>query len=104
MDLQETPAVPPSDPGGDVRLGYLGGGGLLVVLGWGVAVALNLLLHLTAPDSGHRVWTVYFGPTMGPYAWATFGLGLLAGAMGVVLLGLGRRSPKGPFVLPGVDS
>ncbi len=102
-DLQETPAVPPFDPKGDVRLGLFGAGGVLIAVGWGLGVVLNLLLHLYAPAGGHRLWHVYFGPTLGPYAWATVGLGAFAGGFGIVLIALARASPKGPFVLPGVD-
>jgi hypothetical protein len=103
-DLEETPAVPPFDPGGDVRLGYFAAGGTLVALGWGLGVTVNLLLHLLAPAGGHRLWHVFVGPSLGPYAWATLGLGVFSGAFGVVLLILGRNSARGPFVLPGVDA
>ena len=100
---EEMPAVPPFDPQGDVRLGYFAAGGTLIALGWGLGVALNLLIHRLAPAGGHRLLNVYVGPSLGPYAWATLGLGLFTGAFGVVLLILGRGSPRGPFVLPGVD-
>jgi len=102
--LEETPAVPPFDPGGDERLGYYAAGGLLITLGWGVGIVVNVLLHLMAPSDGHRVLSAYFGPTLGPYAWAVVGFGAATGVFGVVLLGLGRRSPRGPFVLPGVEA
>jgi hypothetical protein len=103
VDLQETPAVPPFDPKGDARLGYFIAGSLLIALGWGLGVALNLVLHLTAPVGGHTLLGVYFGPTFGAYSEAVFGLGVFAGSLGVVLLGLGEGSPKGPIVLPGVE-
>jgi hypothetical protein len=103
VDLQETPAVPPFDPKGDVRLGLYGAGGTLIALGWALGVVLNVLLHVYAPAGGHRLLHVYFGPAMGPYAWATLGLGAFTGAFGVVLLVLARSAPEGPFVLPGVD-
>ncbi len=103
VDIQETPAVPPFDTKGDPRLGYFVAGGLLVVLGWVLGVVLNVLLHVYAPSGGLRIYGVYFGHALGPYAWATLGLGLFTGAFGVVLLALGRSSPSGPFVLPGAD-
>lgn len=103
VDLHETPAVPPFDPEGDLRLGYYAAGATLIALGWGVAVVVNVLLHRLAPAGGFRLLHAYFGPTLGPYAWAVAGLGLFSGALGVVLLALGRASPKGPFVLPGYD-
>lgn len=102
-NLKEEPAVPPFDPQGDERAGYFAAGGLLVVLGWGLGVVGNLLAHLTAPTGGVRWGGVYFGPTMGAYAWAVFALGLFSGAFGIVLLGLGRASPKARVVLPGYE-
>lgn len=101
VDIQESPAVPPFDPKGDVRLGYFAAGGTLIAFGWGLGVVLNVLLHYFAPGGGHWLFHAYFGTTMGPYAWAVLGLGLAAGVFGVALVALGRRSPKGPFVLPG---
>jgi hypothetical protein len=103
VDVHESPAVPPFDPQGDVRFGYLTAGGLLLVLGWGLGVAANVLLHLSAPAAGHRLWHLYFAPALGPYALAVLGFGLVTGAFGVVLLALGRAAPRGPFVLPGAD-
>jgi len=103
VDLQETPAVPPFDPRGDERRGYFIAGGLLVFLGWGLGVVANALLHLLAGNGGMRIAGVYFGPTLGPYAWATLGLGLATGVMGVVMILLARVSPKGAIVLPGYD-
>jgi hypothetical protein len=104
VDLQETPATPPEDPGGDERVGYFLAGGTLLALGWGLGVALNVLLHSEASSSGSIViWGFHFGPTLGPYSWAVLALGLVTGAMGIVLLAVGRAAPKGRFVLPGAD-
>jgi hypothetical protein len=102
-DPHEAPAVPPFDPQGDVRLGYYVAGGLLIGLGWGLGVVLNVALHLWAPAGGFHLLRFYFGPSLGPYAWATVGLGLFSGTFGVVLLRLARESPKGPFALPGAE-
>jgi hypothetical protein len=103
VDLQETPAVPPMDPGGDERAGYLVAGALLIVLGWGFAVVANLLLHYLAGSGSLSVAGHTFTSTLGSYAWATVGFGLFTGAFGVVLLALGRAAPEGPVVLPGYD-
>lgn len=103
VDLQETPAVPPMDPGGDERVGYFLAGALLVALGWGLAVAVNLLLHYMAGSGGRSVAGHTISSILGSYAWATLAFGLFAGAFGVVLLVLGRSAPKGQLVLPGYD-
>jgi hypothetical protein len=102
-DLNEAPAVPPEDRGGDERIGYRAGGILLVVVGWGFGIVLNLLVHWTAPTTGRLVgpWHVY--PTFGVYALGALGLGVVAGVVGVFMLWLGQRSARGKFVLPGAS-
>ena len=103
VDIHETPAVPPFDGKGDERFGYFVGGGLLVFLGWGLGVVANLYLHWVAGPSGISLHFFRISTSLGAYAWATFGFGLFTGTMGLVLLLLGRVSPKGPLVLPGFD-
>ncbi len=84
-------------------MGYHLAGGILIALGWGMAVVVNLLLHLGAPSGGQRVAGIWFGPTLGPYAWAALAFGAGTGVLGLVLLGLARASPKGRIALPGYD-
>ncbi len=102
-DLQETPATPPEPTGGDERIGYLVAGGVLLALGWGLGVALNLALHWMARSGAFTFWGVHFEGTMGAYAWAVFGLGLVSGALGLALMVLAGATPRGKFVLPGVE-
>jgi hypothetical protein len=102
-NLEEMPATPPFDAGGDERIGYYVAGGTLIFLGWVLGVAVNLVLHWEAGMGPFQVWTVHFGPTMGPYAWAFFALGLATGAVGAALVAVARGIPRGPFVLPGAD-
>ena len=78
-------------------------GGVLIALGWGLAVAANLVAHYLAGSGGMMVAGHELTSTLGPYAWATFAFGLFTGAFGVVLLALGRGSPKGRLILPGYD-
>ena len=103
VDIHETPAVPPTDYGGDERIGYFIAGSILIFLGWVGGVLANLLLHFAAGSSGMTLGWIRITSTLGSYAWAVFGFGLFTGAIGAVLLALGRASPKGPFVLPGVN-
>jgi hypothetical protein len=100
-DLSELPAVPPEDRGGDARIGYRAGGIFLILVGWGVGILANLLLHSMAPSTGELVgpWRIY--PTLGVYALGLAGLGAVAGIVGVFMLWLAQRSPPGKFVLPG---
>jgi hypothetical protein len=100
-DIDELPAVPPEDRGGDERIGYLAGGILLIVVGWGLGVIANVLVHQMAPASGLVVgpWRIF--PSLGVYALGLVGLGTVAGVVGVFMLWLGRHSPRGKFVLPG---
>jgi hypothetical protein len=103
VDVQESPATPPFDSKGDERIGYFVAGAVLIALGWGLGVVLNLLLHWAARNGGFEVWTVHFGAAWGDYAWAVFGLGYATGAVGAALLGVAATTPRGAFALPGAD-
>jgi len=95
--------VPPTDYGGDDRAGCFVASGLLIFLGWGLGVFLNVTLHMLAAASGTIVAGIWFGPTLGTYAWAAVGFGILTGGIGVGLLFVARATPKGRLVLPGTD-
>ncbi len=100
-DLNERPAVPPQDLGADERYGGFAAGGLLIALGWGVGLALNVLVHRIAPSDGLAFGPFRIFPALGPFAIATAALGAVTGVIGAVLIGYAAGSPKGPFVLPG---
>ena len=103
-DLQETPAVAPEDEGGNARAGFVVAGSLLIFVGWGLGVFLNVLLHESA-HAGGRVLDgfVRIYPTLGPYAWSLLGLGLFAGVLGVAMIWLRRDETRGPLRLPGTS-
>jgi hypothetical protein len=103
VDLQETPAVPPMDSGGDERAGYFLAGATMIFLGWGLGVLVNLGLHMYAPARGISVAGIWFGHVVGTYAWSAVGFGLMSGAIGIGLLLVGQSTPKGRLVLPGTD-
>lgn len=100
-DLSELPAVPPEDRGGDERIGYRAGGIFLLVVGWGLGVITNIVVHRMAPSTGEVFgpWRIY--PALGVYALGLVGLGAVAGVVGIFMLWLAQRSPRGRFVLPG---
>jgi len=101
VDLEETPAVPPFDGKGDERAGLFIAGGVLILFGWGVALGANALFHALAPAAGFHLYDLQVGSRWGAEGLAVALLGAFTGAMGVVLLQLGRESPRGPIVLPG---
>ena len=101
VDLQESPAVPPFEGEGDERVGWLASGALLIAIGWGAAVALNVYLHVTAPSGGTSLGPLRIFHSMGPFAWITLALGVFTGLVGAGLVWLGAHSPKGRVVLPG---
>lgn len=101
VDLRETPAVPPMDTGGDDRLGFRVAGAVLVVLGWGIADLLNVLLHRAAPTAGLAVGPYTVFPAFGLLGEITFVVGLFTGLIGVGLLWVAESAPRGPLVVPG---
>ena len=100
-DLSEMPAVPPMETGGDERAGFRAAGSLLVVLGWGFGLVVNVLVHVGAPSTGRAIGPIVVFAHLGPFAWAILLFGAFVGALGVAILAVARASPRGPLVLPG---
>jgi hypothetical protein len=100
-DLNEMPAVPPVDAGGDERAGMIAAGGVLIVLGWGLGVLANLYLHWSAPAGGSTWGGITVPHALGALAWATLVIGLGTGAIGFAMAWLARSEAKAPLVLPG---
>jgi hypothetical protein len=100
-DLSETPAVPPEPVGGNERVGLQVAGSLLLLLGVGGGVVLNLFLHAIAGPSGLKVGPWWIGPSLGWFGGTVLGLGVFAGAIGGALWALSFRTPRGPLHLPG---
>jgi hypothetical protein len=102
-DLNERPAVPPMDEGGNARFGYYTGGGLLIALGWGLLDGLNFLAHRLAGPGGLDLRLVRVYPGFGPFSQAAAIFGAGTGVLGLVLLWYGTTAPEGRFVLPGTS-
>ena len=101
VDVQETPATPPEEYGGDERAGFVATGVFLVIVGWGVGILLNFLVHAEASAAGQSFGPFWIDPTFGVWAWGTAIVGFFAGLLGSAMLGIGWSMPRGPLVLPG---
>lgn len=88
------------DDSGNVRAGFLGGGALLVVLGLGGGLMLNLLLHSFAPSSGIDLFLVKVYPGWSLYASLVAVGGIVASIIGMGMLWVGFDYPPGPIGLP----
>ena len=102
-DPQDVPAVAPEDEGGNERAGLRIAGALAVLVGWGLGVFLNVLLHVSAHSGGRVVGWVRVYPALGPYAWGVLLLGLFTGAFGLAMIWVSRDAPAGPLRLPGTS-
>ena len=102
-DLQETPATPPEEYGGDARAGYLSAGFLFLVLGWGVGIVTNLLVHAIAPIGGQSFGPFWISPVWGTWAYGVAILGFFVGALGAAMMSIGWSMPEGTLVLPGYE-
>jgi hypothetical protein len=102
-DLQNAPAVAPEDEGGNERAGLRVAGALAILVGWGLGVFLNVLLHLSAHSGGRVVGWVRIYPAFGPYAWAVLLLGAFTGVFGAAMIWVSQFAKPGPLHLPGTS-
>lgn len=88
--------------GGNRRAGLLLGGGLLILLGLGVMIVLNLALHALAMSEGHCINVLglvlvchnwYWGATV------VAALGAFATLVGAGMITLGAQRPTAPLRL-----
>jgi hypothetical protein len=84
---------------GDRRLGYFAAGSILLALGLGGGLFLNVVLHRLAPSGGLDLLLFRVYPGWSPYATVALGLGVLTSLVGGALLYLGWSSPTGPLSL-----
>jgi len=102
-DLQNTPAVEPEEEGGNERAGLRFAGALAVLVGWGLGVFVNVLLHVSARSDGRVVGWVRIYPGLGPYAWGVLLLGLFTGIFGVAMIWVSQFAKPGELHLPGTS-
>ncbi len=87
--------------GGNRRAGFLSGGVLLLILGLGVGILLNLYLHMTAPAGGCQTigTLLHVCSSWGWYATVVLTLGAFATLVGAGMVGLGLQLPSSPLRL-----
>ena len=85
--------------GGNRRAGLLAGGAVLLTLGLGVAIILNLLAHLGVPAGSCRTLVpgLHICDTWGWYATVVFVLGIFASLVGAGMIALGQQLPASPL-------
>ncbi len=80
---------------GDRRVGYFIAGTILLLIGLGGGLLLNVLLHRLAPAEGYGLGLFRVYPGWSAYASVAFGLGVLTALVGGAMLYLGWSTPRG---------
>lgn len=88
---------------GNRRAGYFIAASFLLILGFGVGVALNILVHITAPSQGVRVFFVTVYPYFGWYAVLVLALGVVSAFIGLGMIWLGLNERFGRLSLPDTE-
>jgi hypothetical protein len=88
---------------GNSRFGFFMGGVILVVLGLGCAIILNVILHATAPSGGYDLLWFKVYPGWSWYATVTAIIGVLAALIGSAMVWFGFTDPSGPLSLPDAE-
>lgn len=85
--------------GGNRRAGWIVGGSLLIFLGLGLGIVLNLYLHLIAPVGGCIVVASDFHvcSSWGWYATVVVSLGAFATLVGAGMVWLASQVPRAPL-------
>ena len=89
---------------GNQRAGFIVAGLLLVLLGWGVGVVANYVLHAVAPSGGIPLGLVTVYPGWSWYATFVLILGVFATLLGLGMFYLAMQKPRAPVHLPDVES
>jgi hypothetical protein len=89
---------------GNSRLGFFMGGIILIVLGLGCAIILNIILHAMAPSGGMDFFWFRVYPGWSWYATITAILGVLATLVGSGMAYFGVTDPSGPIALPDTET
>lgn len=84
---------------GNARAGYFIAASFLLVFGFGVGIAMNLIIHATAPAQGIKVFFMTVYPTFGLYSIIVFVLGALSTIVALGMIWLGIDKPVGPLTL-----
>ncbi len=80
---------------GDRRVGYFVAGTILLLVGLGGGILLNVLLHHLAPPGGYGLGLFRVYPGWSAYASVALGLGVLTSLVGGAMLYFGWTTPRG---------
>jgi hypothetical protein len=88
---------------GNSRLGFFMGGVILIVLGLGCAIMLNVILHAIAPTGGVQLLWFKVFPGWSWYATVAAIIGVVATLVGSGMVWFGFTDPSGPLSLPDTE-